>query len=364
MYWETVQKKVSVGEGATHNAVSIQTIHKAKGLEYPVVIIPFANWEVAPRGELWLALKTLKADPLKHVLPSGETVRLHHAPAFISQKSRESLPIIIANQHREEETRTFLENMNLLYVAFTRPTDRLYIIAQRKDFSKGIARKGISFWLYEYLNSEYMRQCNCGWQEDQSEYIISACPQAFPKAKVTDQTDEIYIETITSGNRSQNLQLRRQAERVFDVQTFERTRDRDRKMVAALSLIKSPGAIDRTLRQLVSEGLIRMMEMNDLRRSLFTLINHPDLLPLFDPSLRIDTDRSILTRQQLQGAPHRVVHRTDGSVVLVQYQSVPSIEENDAKTLRYFTRLYREMGYPEVEGRLVYLTERPRVVKV
>lgn len=364
LYWEHVQSKVSVSEGATRNAVSIQTIHKAKGLEYPVVIIPFANWDVSPRGELWLRLETLQASPLNHVLPSGETVWLRHAPALLSQANRKIMPSSITTQHEEEETRVFLENMNLLYVALTRPTDRLYIIGQHKDFKQPIAQKGISFWLYEFLNSESMNACGCGWQDGLSTYIISACHQAFPKKAPVKHGEEIYIETITSGTRAQNLQLRRQAERIFDVQTFERTRDRDRKLVAALSLIKSPSNIDRTLRQLVSEGLIRMVEMADLRSQLQNIINHPDLLPLFDPSLRIDTDRSILTRQQLHGAPHRVVHRPDGRVVLVQYQSVPSVDERDSKALRYFIQLYREMGYPEVEGKIVYLAEKPSVVSV
>jgi len=115
---------------------------------------------------------------------------------------------------------------------------------------------------------------------------------------------------------------------------------------------------------LISEGLIRTVESNDLRQRLSAIVTHPDLAPLFDPTLRVDTDRSILNRKRLHSAPHRVVFRSDGSLVLVQFQSAPTMADTDAKSLRYFTMLYREMGYPEVEGRLVYLTDQPKVVTV
>ena len=65
------------------------------------------------------------------------------APANATSKLNAERPKVVADQYDEELTRTFLENMNLLYVAFTRPTDRLYVIAKAKptSFGKGQVRK-------------------------------------------------------------------------------------------------------------------------------------------------------------------------------------------------------------------------------
>ena len=115
---------------------------------------------------------------------------------------------------------------------------------------------------------------------------------------------------------------------MFDVATFERTRERDRKLCAALSLIKGPGSIDKVLRQLVSEGLVRKVEWAELKQSLMAIVSHPALVRLFDSTLRIDTDRSILSSKRMHGAPHRVVHYPDGHIVLVQYESVPVVSED------------------------------------
>jgi ATP-dependent exoDNAse (exonuclease V) beta subunit len=371
LYWDGVRQKISV-EGEARNAVSIQTIHKSKGLEFPVVIIPFANWTVEPNrnSTIWVNLAGIDSDLLKHEATTGEVTRLLSAPATAGS-SLKGTPKAVADQYEEELTRTFLENMNLLYVAFTRPTDRLYIISKSSDFAKPGSQKDISYWLHSFLrDSDVARQCGCAWQEGVSTYVISLCAEAVAHGKQTETPEEIFLDDVISGHRKQQLNLRRQADRVFDVATFERTRERDSKLCAALSLIRGPGCIDKTLRQLVSEGMIRIFELDDLRQDLTRIVSHPSLSALFDATLRIDTDRSILSNKRMHGAPHRVVHYPDGRVILVQYESVAPLEEttgtmpDPVSGLRYFTGLYRDMGFAEVEGRLVYLSDEPQVINV
>ena len=371
VYWDSVREKISV-EGSARNAVNIQTIHKSKGLEFPVVIIPFANWRVEPINDstIWLDLSGIRTDLLSHENSAGKLTRLLSAPANTTGTLKNT-PAPIKAQYEEELTRTFIENMNLLYVAFTRPSDRLYIIAKASPFEKPGNQKDVSYWLHAFLrDSEVARNCGCAWEDGRLSYEISLCADSFTHRKMDDAPEEIILDDIVSGSRGQDLQLRRQADRMFDVATFERTRERDRKLMAALSLIKGPDSIDRVLQQLVSEGLVRKVEWAELRQRLLSIVHHPTLLPLFDPALRIDTDRSILSRKRIHGAPHRVVHYPEGNIVLVQYESVPlavpvSPPMADASdSLKYFNNLYREMGYHEVEGYLVYLTDEPDVVRV
>lgn len=381
LYWDSVQGKVSVGADASANAVSIQTIHKVKGLEYPVVIIPFANWSVDPMAgsEIWLDLDQTVSDALHLTRPDGNRIKLTNSPVKLNRNLLDTNEHVGA-QYTEEVTRTFIENLNLLYVAFTRPTDRMYIISERKDFSKEGKKKNIAYWLHKYLKeSDTVLPCGCRWDEGLSTYVLTDCVRAFPHDKSKPTTGEIVIGQVISGSRGQELQLRRQADRVFDVQTFAITRERDRKLSAALSLILGPDCIDKTLRRLVSEGVVRLVECAELRQRLQQIVHHPDLTELFNDKLRIDTDRSILSRNRLHKAPHRVVYQPDGRVILVQYESDPvtapahamddeaaELLPNDPiKILRYFTNLYREMGNAEVEGRLVYLkASGPEVVRV
>lgn len=374
LYWATASEKVSVDQAPSADAVTITTIHRAKGLEYPVVIMPFVNWNVEPMGDLWLDLESVESDLLDHRLLTGDTVRLRYAPVALG-KALDGLPDGLREQYVEEVTRCFLENLNLLYVAFTRPTDRLYVLAEAMTWSSGRAQKTVSYWLHEYLESPHARNCGYIWSDDGLSCRIQDCAQAFGGHELLVSDDEIWLDTVPGGHRGQHLQLRRQAAVVFDIETFARTRDHDRKLILALSLLRGAGDIDPVLRQLVGQGLVRRSDYADLRADLHTITQHPDLADYFDPGLRIDTDRTILSRAQLHGAPHRVVHRTDGSLVLVQYQTGGDERQKreegdedeglvDAGALPFFLRLYRDMGYPAVEGRLVLLGNPLRVVSV
>ncbi|WP_332871393.1 UvrD-helicase domain-containing protein [Spirosoma rhododendri] len=369
LYWKGASSKISV-EGAKRDAVHIQTIHKSKGLEFPVVIIPFATWDTTPkpRAMIWLDLSDVRTDALAHQDTTGTVSRLMNAPVHPT-KSLGNTPDVIKNQYDDEVTRTFLENMNLLYVAFTRAADRLCIVSER--LKNADTRKGsITNWLYGFLrDSQVALACGCQWQDDKSTYILNSCSQhhegaTSPAATTTD----IVLDTIISGSRGQDLQLRRQADRVFDVATFERTRELARKLAAALSLIRGPGCIDKALRQLTSEGLVRQSECDVLSERLLAIVTHADLDGLFDPTRRIDTDRSILSARRLHGAPHRVVHGLHHEITLVQYvspsEAAPDAENDPTESLRYFIDLYREMGLQEVDGRLVYLYDEPLVVRV
>ena len=364
-HWETARLKVSVSEGLNTNAVTIQTIHKAKGLEYPVVIIPFADWSVEPQRQatIWVDLTTVDTAPLGVAMPDGSVGRLLNAQVALT-KNLDTTPDEIREQYTNEISRTFIENMNLLYVAFTRPTDRLYIISERKAFATKLGQATAAYWLHSFLNtSEQAKKAGCCWEESRRQYILMpGTGQRISPEKgennSTEGIEPIDLQLLKSGSRGQNMQLRRMAERVFDTRTFEQNRERDRKLCAALSLIKGTHCIDKTLDRLIREGVIRSVEVADLRAGLTAIVGHADLADAFGYDRRIDTDRRILTKNLAKGAPHRVVHQPNGGVVLVQYESQ---DEQNQSYLATFIDLYKEMGYPTVEGRIVWLGNVPGV---
>ncbi|MBO0938505.1 UvrD-helicase domain-containing protein [Fibrella sp. HMF5335] len=373
-HWETARVKVAVSESIATEAITVQTIHKAKGLQFPVVIVPFADWGVDPntRSTMWLNLDDVVAEPLRIPLPGGQSLRLPTAQVAV-RRDLVNGPDAVVEQYRYEADNLFLENINLLYVAFTRPEDRLYVLAERAkpranakgdDDKAGAAsgRRTVAQWLQQFLaESPDAATCGCVWDDSRSRYIWQQGqpkPPTEQKNELSESVEPIHLQGIISGSRGQNMQLRRQAERVFDTRTFERTRERERKLCAALSLIKGAGCVDKSLRQLVREGVIRAVETDELHRMLSAIVLHPDLADVFGYDRRIDTDRGILSKRPVQGAPHRVVHRPDGHIVLVQYGS--PTEQTDT-WLVTFVELYRQMGYDSVEGRVVWLGNEPTV---
>ena len=101
-----------------NEGVRIFSIHKSKGLEYNHVIIPFCDWTIERSGNiLWC---TPTEEPFSD---------LPIAPIDYSQK--QMMGTIYEQDYLHEHLQNTVDNLNLLYVAFTRACKSLYVIGRR-----------------------------------------------------------------------------------------------------------------------------------------------------------------------------------------------------------------------------------------
>lgn len=112
-WWENEGIKVSVASPDQEDSIQLMSIHKSKGLEFKVVILPFISWDMGHGNApfIWVYsdeddFKTLGAIPLKYKKDISETL-------FNKYYDREKLNITI-------------DKLNLLYVALTRSRECLY----------------------------------------------------------------------------------------------------------------------------------------------------------------------------------------------------------------------------------------------
>lgn len=113
--WDEHKNKLSVNTGDSGNAVKLMTIHASKGLQFPVVIFAFATWK-SKNGKDWIWLDTrLEGIPLKTSVVKSNSSKLENTRfGFLKEN---------------EKTKSILDDLNLMYVAFTRPEERLYILS-------------------------------------------------------------------------------------------------------------------------------------------------------------------------------------------------------------------------------------------
>ncbi len=117
---ETISAKTIQSDEIT--GIRLISIHKSKGLEFPHVIIPFCDWPLEHPGILWAApSQTEDMTFLSENLPL--------VPVDYSQKQLTGTIFEAAYNH--EHLQTVVDNLNLLYVAFTRASKSLHVLGKR-----------------------------------------------------------------------------------------------------------------------------------------------------------------------------------------------------------------------------------------
>lgn len=114
-WWKEIQSKLSTSESKNPDAVNIMTIHKSKGLQFPVVIYPRFGSN-GKTSEIW-------ADT--HGLSEGLPVARVGATNGLAENK------FLGPSVQEELDRKLLDDVNLCYVATTRAEERLYIIQEK-----------------------------------------------------------------------------------------------------------------------------------------------------------------------------------------------------------------------------------------
>lgn len=135
-YWDETlnQTKISISED--YDGIRITSIHKSKGLEYPIVILPYANWKFTSRDEIWLDKNKL-SDSIPTLFTS--TGKLENS--------------LYSEEFKEEIMQQYVDSLNMLYVALTRPQHSISIIGQLPN-SLPEKITNISHFLYMHLNNK------------------------------------------------------------------------------------------------------------------------------------------------------------------------------------------------------------------
>ncbi len=381
-HWDIQKDKVSISSPSDSQAVTVQTIHKSKGLEYPVVIVPYADWQFTPdskRDKMWVDLPRTAEFITKQITKNEDDLEVKSENVVLKMGSvglKSGLgqtPAIVAEQYQTEKTKMLVENMNLLYVALTRPTKRLYILASTPKPSKDGKMTKINHWLDSYqMNSELLAASNeplisdhlsiTNYQLSDNDLSVDDITIGLNTTKSETQNSVItshikhqtsHIATVISSDRSRDLRLRRQAERIFDVETFEVKKEHGNKVHYALSLVKSGKDIQMAVNRILAEGLVEPKEARAIQTSIEQIVTHPNLAYLFLEENKILNEREILTPDGKQHRPDRVVE-FENKVVIVDYKTGQQADSH-AKQLGKYKRLYQDMGYQNVEGLLVYV---------
>lgn len=332
-YWEEKKEKASLIVPQGMNAVTIMTIHRAKGLEFPVVILPFSNGRVEKgKKHLWINIENEKISQMVSALvPATES--LMETP--------------YGELYEEEKNKSLLDSLNVLYVALTRPEERLYILTGKP--SKDSSKLGTVSDMFAYYY-----QTKGEWQEGKAIYNFG---EEVPHVsnKNSDITLNLKLETFNSNHWRDNIKMRTAASSIWSLEATENKKMYGVMMHTALAKVKSAEDIDSAVHSMFTEGLITSEEKEDLFIKLTNILMLPELKAHFSKGLIIRNEAEISTLAGEFFRPDRVILNKNNAVI-IDYKTGGEASSHKKQILNY-ADLLGEMGYNVTEKLVVYIEE-------
>ena len=336
-HWEG--SDIAIGSPDNAGSVRILTIHKAKGLEFPYVIFPYAEKvSMYKAGEHWCALDTdgTGIDPCAKLI----------YPVNLTKDSAETC---FSDDYDKEKDLQIVDNINLFYVALTRAVCSLHVIAKQPSKTCRDSLGGanphygnFSELLYHYGGA--------------SEEVVLGEPYDFslmkrPAPSDVKPFDSTYV-SIPIGSR---LAPSEEAEDFFgpDGVTGIEASPRLSGILLhdILSSVREPSDLDSAVENAVLDGKLTPEEAAEHRALLASRINsHPEW---FSGDCRNEV--SLFGADGEEYRPDRVVLK-EGSTLVIDYkfgQERPGY----LRQVRNYIGIYRAMGYPDVSGAVWYVGE-------
>ena len=358
--------------------IRIMTIHKSKGLEFDNVIIPFCSWEMEKKGTLWCETKNKPAPYNK-------------LPLLPIDFSRDKLiGTVFEDDYKEEHFQNIVDNLNLLYVAFTRASKNLFVFGLRQgkttldNIAKGTPPGNRSYAIELALRqvSEQLQGSSLSFPDDIGSEIHfeygTLVPETHEKEHaVADnpfliKPDKHIVSIATYPQAATFKQSNKSIEFVKgeDVDPSDRTRyiKIGNVLHQLFSTIYTTADIPARLNELEQQGIIYNDEITSaqLRTRIEDAITNPQVQEWFSKRWQLYNECTILeynkdTNEVEEHRPDRVM--TDGKeFVVVDFKFGKEREEYKKQVQQYMEILIR-MGHKKVSGYLWYVVKN-NVVEV
>ena len=341
-YWQEEGSTKSIPAADSQNAIRILTIHKAKGLEFKAVFIPFCSWDLGqkPNSVFWVRSEKPPFDFLPLV------------PLNFTQTLKDTY---FAEEYYSELFKSYVDNLNLLYVAFTRAVDTLIAFPLFNDNRKSDSQISTTGdLLYECLAGS---ESGIDGQFDPKNLTFTS-GLLQPVISPTKQKSAISRVIYSYAARPATGRM------FFNANGFnyfqDETKVRDRRIRGKvlhdlLSEIITLDDLDKTIRETVLEGLISEEEGKTLVDHISFGMTNDTVKSWFDGSGKVLTERDIIIPGGQVKRPDRVVvWEKETHIIDYKFSRGPE-ERSYRKQVKDYMYLIAEITGKSVKGFLWYV---------
>lgn len=333
-FWDKSAEKFSIPSPEGTNAVRIMTIHKSKGLEFPVVIMPFAEEDYSrkPKDKLWLNAEEASVGLPKVLIDNSSAVE------GFGDNARELYTI-----KKQEE---LLDNINVLYVALTRAEEQLYVISSKNLSSKGeVPKNNMCAFFINYLIAQGI------YKEDLLEYELGNSAKLSSEEKHEDTSKTIpFVSEVLN---PKNIKIA-QREAVMWGTHQQKAIEYGNMIHEILSFVKTKNDVDIAITKAIENGLIVPAQQGVVRHTIREIIEHDSLKNHYAEGNQVLNEQTIIQKEGRIIKPDRMVVTPDNSVYLLDYKTGAPNSKHEQQ-LEGYQKAIEEMGYSVIDKKLVYI---------
>ena len=321
--------RIAVDSGI-ENAVNIISIHKSKGLQFPVVIIPFGSW--LDKENIVNDFSWINGDDLSNL----------GLPSFVSPMSENALKRLNRQElYQQEKANLYLDNINLYYVATTRAKDRLYMsIDELRNKEKSHIK--------HFFTSQVVNHAN--FNEQTNQFVLG------------NQLPLLKNETLAESMKSSPFVLNSWKEKIhlsYDVMSVSDNFISSKAFGIHLHLAMEKIIYDfetgyNYINHLKASGAVEDAEFELLYKSIEVVQQNSSLRYLFSEENNVFNEVELLALNGEASRIDRLVLGLDSKCTVVDYKTgLP--KDKDKEQIISYMNLVGDAGYSQVEGVLIYL---------
>ncbi|MBT5750632.1 MAG: UvrD-helicase domain-containing protein [Flavobacteriales bacterium] len=332
LWWEERKNKEAIVIPEGTNAVQIMTIHKSKGLAFNVVMIPF-NWEDRKKTtDIWVDTSAYFNKQLPVALINGNKLEQSY----------------FSSEYQKEKEMSLLDSLNKLYVAMTRPKDRLYIFSKYlpdKPFDDFKKKGDLNSFLYAYDDNFPIEIGDANMMHNPSEKIASS----------------FLVTKRNKLNWKEVVSLKHTAEEIWDIESINAKRDWGKLLHLVLSEIHYLEQKEKVVESFYKLGRCSKEDADRLKITIDQLLSNKNIAPYFDENWNVKTEKEILMENGRTYIPDRLLFaKNSDEVVVIDYKTGVKSMNHESQITEYASAL-QAMGYKNIKRVLVYITEEIKV---
>ncbi len=329
--WESKRENTAIATSEGINAVQLMTIHKSKGLEFPVVLFPFADMQ----------LYDGKNDTLWYPLDKGDDFNFQEAQIKF-KKEITDYSEVGEKMYTAHRSQLELDTINLLYVTLTRAVEKLFVFSEMPSESNEEPST------YNHLFMAFLKEKGM-WNSEQMLYEFGIDLEKISKVK--EVVYQIKPRFISSNPSDHGLKIV-VSEQKYEAET-EAAISAGNLLHDTMAQIFSKTDATRVLSELEARAIIPKDEFEVLKKTVHQIIEHPALESLFNSDEKVYNERNIVTKDGLVLRPDRINIAKNNNVIIIDYKTgSPNIWHNDQ--LLDYANAIEDMGFSISKKMLIY----------